>query len=142
MRTRMAALLVVLVGASRIAGAQEAVRECEGSPPILIIDPATGRIESLGRCGGASAERREAPAHRVPQVWDPYLAQYRRERPGRVWDPYLARYRDESPNQVWDPYLARYRPRDARRDQPPAFDWQADGRHHHAGLQGWCPARH
>jgi hypothetical protein len=103
-----------------------------------------------GPCPLASSEPRGGWHHdrdaRAVRVWDPYLAQWRVETPGRVWDPNLARYQQERRDQVWDPYLAQYRPRDARRDGPaPAdreIDRRADGRHRHPGQQAWCFARH
>jgi len=92
--------------------------------------------------GASLAHAQDDSTHgRAVRVWDPNLAQWRIEQPGRVWDPNLARYRYESRQEVWDPYLAQYRPRDARRDPPPPSR-QADGRHRHPGHQGWCSARH
>ena len=120
-------LMLALVAGASLASAQEYPAGCAPTVP----------------CPLARDDQRDFGHHgRVVRTWDPYLAQWRVEQPGRVWDPNLAQYRYESRDQVWDPYLARYRPRDARRDPAPAFDRQADGRHRHPGQQGWCSARH
>lgn len=128
MRIQTTMILVALAAGASLAAAQELPAGC------------AGRSDAYGACDTVGPH--ESRHHRgAVRVWDPNLAQWRIEDPRRVWDPNLARYRDESRHQVWDPYLAKYRPRDERRDPAPAFQ-RHDGRHRHAGHQGWCFARH
>ena len=114
-------LTLALVAGASLASTQDVPAPCS-------YDQAIDQHEPRQHCGPV-------------RVWDPNLAQWRTEQPGRVWDPNLARYRYESSHEVWDSNLAQYRPRDARRDPPPPSR-QGDGRHQHAGRQGWCFARH
>jgi hypothetical protein len=113
--TRTSALALGLLAGASLAGAQESNVGCSPTGPCPLAGCDQRQLGAPGRDG------------QVVRTWDPYLAQWRVERPGRVWDPNLARYQYERRDQVWDPYLAQYRPRDARRDPPPA-DRQSERR--------------